>query len=99
MKANYINNFINNEKKQKKVLQIWSGNLQTSKYDVPVKFLSTYPNEIFIKLLNLSESFSLCSKAIIKEVVNYIEKTINKEDKLFLFSWVEIDDEKYLVSF
>lgn len=99
IKANFINNFYTNKTKHKNILQFWSGNLLTSKYDIPVKFLSTYPIEIFEKLQKLNESFSLSSKAIMKEVVNYIEKTLHKEDKLFIFSWVEISDEKYLVNF
>lgn len=95
--ANYINGFLNSSEKNKKIYQIWNGNIISSKFNFPVKFLSSYPNEIFIQMLNLPDNFSLASKTITKEVVNYIEKNITKDEKLFLFSWVEIDDEKNIV--
>jgi len=96
--ANFINEYLNNLDKEKKIYQIWNGNLQTSRFEIAVKFLTTYPSEIFSKLMNLPENIHLASKTTTKEVVNYIEKNIIKDEKLFLFSWVEIDDEKYIVN-
>ena len=97
--TNYINGYLNNLEKSKRIYQIWNGNIQTSKFDFPVKFLTTYPSEVFSKLLNLPENFHMASKTTTKEVVNYIEKNITKDEKLFLFSWVEIDDEKDIVNY
>lgn len=96
--AKSINGYLNNMEKSKKIYQIWKGKIQTSKLDFQVKFLTTYPNEVFSKLLNLPDTILLASKTTTKEVVNYIELNITKEEKLFLFSWVEIDDEKDIVS-
>jgi hypothetical protein len=96
--AKFINGYLNNLEKSKKIYQIWKGKIQTSKLDLPVKFFTTYPNEVFSKLLNLPDNIILASKTTTKEVVNYIEINITKEEKLFLFSWIEIDDEKDIVN-
>jgi len=96
--ANYLNGYLNNLEKSKRIYQIWRGNIQTSKLDFSVKFLTTYPSEVFSQLMNLQDNLLLASKTTTKEVVNYIEKNITKDEKLFLFSWVEIEDEKDIVN-
>lgn len=94
-----INNYIFNFEKSKDIYQVWSGFLQNSKLDFPVKFLTTYPEEIFRKIADLPQTFTLMSKTVTKEVVNYLEKNITKDEKIFMFLWVEIDDEQYIVSY
>ena len=97
--ANYLNNYLNNSlgEKTKKIYEIWNGNLQTSKFDFPVKFMSTYPPEIFETISELPQNFGLNSKTVTKDVINYIEKNIIKDEKIIIFGWVEVTQEKYLV--